>query len=559
MTHYACLGRPLPRALLVSAAFAVTLPIGGAGAEDGADKLWRAPSAIVTEFSIGAMRGKAQEFVYNPDGSTLSRLDWTFDNVAMFNTATAYQILPWLKLGVKGSMNLSDSSTMDDFDFNLPFCPPPDFNCHSNHPSTKLRQARTFEVYGAADFYRSGGLTFSALAGYKDTFYKWAAIGGTANYGALPPGLGISYEQSWSTPYIGLAFSTTRDAWTLNGRVIGSAWARGDDKDNHHLRSLKFTDKFGSTNMLSADLGIAYRMNRYLSVTADYRFERWGTGKGPTTITDFIGGATVVIPGDAAGANAETHAISVGLKIDLQPADAAPSTKDGYAEPLASWTGWNVGIGGGYDWQRNGWTTTALIGGGTPPLAASVEGDFNDAGSRAGIFLGHSWQRGNWVFGLEGDVGKSNASSTHLGIHGILPPAFQPLLSDATVVGSGYDASLRVRAGTLVTSSLLLYATGGVALQQTNASLSCPDGISAVSWCIGAPKYEEISKWNVGWTAGVGYEMAVAGNWFTRGEYRYTSIGSFDHEFFAATPIDSVSATIDPSGHRLAFSVGYRY
>jgi opacity protein-like surface antigen len=111
----------------------------------------------------------------------------------------------------------------------------------------------------------------------------------------------------------------------------------------------------------------------------------------------------------------------------------------------------------------------------------------------------------------------------------------------------------------LMTPSLLVYATGGVAFQQTKAAISCPDGISVVSWCVAGPKYEEISKWNVGWTAGAGYEMAFAGNWFTRGEYRYTSVDSFDHTFFAATPIDDVSASIDPSIHRLTFSGGYRY
>lgn len=265
-----------------------------------------------------------------------------------------------------------------------------------------------------------------------------------------------------------------------------------------------------------------------------------------------------MIPGNAAGANAETHAVSLGLKVDLQPvAQAASSYKDGSAGPLALWTGWGFGVSGGYDWQRTGWTTTALIGGAVPPLASSANHDFEDDGRRVGVFLGRSWQRDRYVLGLEGDFGRSNASSTHLGIHGILPPDLQPLMTDATVVGSGYDGSLRLRAGMLMTPSLLLYATGGVAVQQTKAAVSCPETVP--SWCIGGPKHEEISKWQVGWTAGAGYEMAFAGNWFTRGEYRYTSVGSFNHEFFAATPIDSVSTTIDPSSHRLVFSVGYRY
>ena len=383
-----------------------------------------------------------------------------------------------LKFGLKGSMNLSDGSTMDDFDFNLLGCPPPDFTCHSNHPGTRLRQARMFDVYGSADFYRSGGLTLSALAGYKDTFYQWAAIGGTANYGPLPPGLGISYEQSWSTPYIGLAFSSTFDAWTLSGRVIGSTWAKGDDKDNHHLRSLLFTEKFDSTNMVAADIGVAYRMNRFVSVTADYRFERWGTGKGPTSITDFLGGGTFLIPGDAAGANAVTHAFSLGLKIDLHPAQAAPGLKDSYSGPVASWSGWNVGIGGGFDWQRNGWTTTGLASGAVVPLAASANGDFDDNADRFAVFVGHSWQRNGFVFGLEGDFGKSNANSMHLGSRPASPvhrPKRQPLsAADMTPA-----FVFRRRLATLS----LLPMRRWCRLPADQGSCQLSDGIAALSWC----------------------------------------------------------------------------
>ncbi len=560
MNHFAFFRQTSVCALAASTVLAITLPVTSAFAQDGLEKLWRAPSGIVTEFSVGVMNGKAQEFVYNPGGSKLSQLDWRFDNVAMFNAAATYQLLPWLKLGLKGSMNLTDSSTMDDYDFNLPgFCPPPDFTCHSHHPDTKLRQARTWDVYGQADFFRRGGLTVSALAGYKDTYYKWAAIGGTANYAVLPPGLGISYEQSWSTPYIGIAFSSTHDAWTLSGRIIGSTWAKGDDKDNHHLRALQFTEKYSGTNMIAGDIGVAYRVNRFVSVTADYRYERWCTAKGPTTITDTITGGTTFVPGDAAGANAETHALSLGIKVDLQPAHAAPSHKDSAPSAVAMWTGWGFGVGGGYDWQRSDWRTTQLAAGGFGVFGDTANVGFDDSGRRASVFVGHTWQSGGIVYGIEGDLGKSNASKTHLAIPGTLPLGIVALgISDSTIVSSGVDGSLRARVGVLATPSLLLYATGGVAFQQTKAAVSCPDDAVA-SWCLAGGKFEEKAKWTVGWTAGAGYEMAFAGNWFTRGEYRYTSTGSFDHTFFAATPVDDVSATIDTSSHRLTFSLGYRY
>ena len=68
-----------------------------------------------------------------------------------------------------------------------------------------------------------------------------------------------------------------------------------------------------------------------------------------------------------------------------------------------------------------------------------------------------------------------------------------------------------------------------------------------------------VSKVKTGYTVGLGYEAQYSGNWFTRGEYRYTNTGSFDHAFFANAPIDTVSTKIDSSSHRLTFGLGYRF
>jgi hypothetical protein len=42
-----------------------------------------------------------------------------------------------------------------------------------------------------------------------------------------------------------------------------------------------------------------------------------------------------------------------------------------------------------------------------PALTASAASDFNDSGSRVAIFLGRTWQRDSFVYGLEGDFGKA--------------------------------------------------------------------------------------------------------------------------------------------------------
>lgn len=541
------------------AVIAVAALSGSAAAQDGpfAGGRWLPPST--SEYSIGVMNGKAQEFVYNSDGSKLSQLDWTFDNVVMFNAATTWRLTPWLRLGLKGSMNLSDGATMDDYDFNVFGCP--GNQCESNHPGTRLRQAALFDVYGSLDVIRHAGFTASVLAGYKRDFYSWQAVGGTANYAILPDGYGISYEQTWSTPYIGIAFTASRDAWTLRGRLIGSTWAKGEGRDDHHLRSLTFKDDYSDANMVNAEVGVAYRVNSYVSITADYRYQLWGTGKGPTTIVDRLIGDTSVIPGDAAGGSAESHMFSLGLKVSLQPeVYEGGSSKDGPVVRPAVWSGWSIGIAGGPDWQRSDWNTTGLT---LPPSAPilvnadTASTSFDHRGARVGLFLGHAWQHGQFVFGVEGDIGRSNAGDWKHGIPGTGTPGELAAATDSASIHSGYDGSLRLRAGMLMTPSLLVYATGGLAFQEVKVAASCPNEFP--SWCIAGDKFEEASKVRMGWTAGLGYELAFAGNWFTRGEYRYTSIASFDHTFFAATPVDAVTVEIEPSSHRLTFGLGYRF
>ena len=128
---------------------------------------------------------------------------------------------------------------------------------------------------------------------------------------------------------------------------------------------------------------------------------------------------------------------------------------------------------------------------------------------------------------------------------------------DATVVTAGYDGSLRARAGVVLAPSLQAYATGGIAFEQIQASASCSVS-SGSPWCLGE-RHQEVSKFAVGWTAGVGYEWAFAGRWFTRGEYRYTSLGDVNATFFANAPIDTVAAKIEPTDHRLTFGLGYRF
>lgn len=515
---------------------------------------------VTVGYSVGLLNGEAQEYVYNPNGSVLSRLDWKSENVAMFNATAQYQVLNWLRFGVNGSMNLSgDSATMDDYDFDLAGCPPSTpghTECHSTS-GTRLRQATMVDAYVAGRILDTGSITVDALAGYKYDHYRWEAIGGTANYATLPPGNGISYEQNWEAPYIGLGAAATFGALSLQGRVIGSWWAKGDDQDNHHLRSLLFTEDFDRSSMIGANIGLAYRLTSSTSLTVDYNYQNWMTAKGSTVITNLQTGMSGTIPGDAAGGNNVSHVVSLGIKVDLDPArQDVVSLKDGPIEAPLIWTGFHAGVAGGMDWQKADWKTTGLFLPPLPPNASTSSASLDDSGSRAQIFAGYTLASGSLLWGVEADIGKSNTSNLHIGIPGTSNAASLAGSGDAVTVGRGWDGTIRGRIGTLVMPNLQVYATGGVAFGEVNASASCP--VSNSAWCV-ASRYEEASETLVGWTAGLGYELGFGDNWFTRGEYRYTDLGTFDHTFFANAPIDSVTTKTDVSSHQLTFGVLKRF
>jgi hypothetical protein len=79
-------------------------------------------------------------------------------------------------------------------------------------------------------------------------------------------------------------FNGEWDRWTLQGRVIGSWWASGQDEDDHHLRTLLFTEKFGESNMVGANAHVGYRLTQNLLLKGEYDLQQWDLAKVPRLI-----------------------------------------------------------------------------------------------------------------------------------------------------------------------------------------------------------------------------------------------------------------------------------
>ena len=370
----------------------------------------------------------------------------------MYSGGFTVRTTDWLSFGLKGSTNLTDTATNDDFDFDLGFCPPSSgghTECHSNSPSL-LRNADSLDLSARGTFLAIPGFNLAGVAGYKYDYYKWQAYGGTFNYGPsspgldpLPPGLGLTYEQTWKTPYIGLEANGRSGKFDWHGRIIGSNWVNGSAVDHHQVGNAGVTtiyhDSFGTSSMIEASVGAGYDVGEGVSVTANYTYKNYMTAKGDEN-QNFGGVFDNGNYGfDCSGGNNISQLFAVGLNVDLsRDKELGKHLK----QKRSGWAGGYAGGSTGRAWQASQWTLNdinyPLAGGVIPPLdPTTTPASFDTSGASVDSFAGYGMQSGKTVFGLEGDVGHWNLSQTQSGIPGtLLVFGLAPLslASDATSV-----------------------------------------------------------------------------------------------------------------------------
>lgn len=190
-----------------------------------------------------------------------------------------------------------------------------------------------------------------------------------------------------------------------------------------------------------------------------------------------------------------------------------------------NWTGWYVGVNGGYAWgdstgNLNAFTTAggsdftpAVTAGGTPRfLGAKHDGGFG------GAQVGYNWQMSNWLFGLEADIQGADIGKTSttvfLGGGGIVPS-----------VSTGRDhldwfGTVRGRVG-VTANNVLFYGTGGLAYGGVQTSVTNVFTPATAGTFAGSS-----SDTRFGWAAGAGVEWGFAPNWSVKGEYLHVDLGS---------------------------------
>jgi high affinity Mn2+ porin len=209
------------------------------------------------------------------------------------------------------------------------------------------------------------------------------------------------------------------------------------------------------------------------------------------------------------------------------PAAAADMSLKALAfKAVYSWTGFylggHVGYGGG------------SFGPATNPLPEQ------------GVFFPHSitgliggYQAGynrelanNVVLGVEADV---SFGSPH-DVPRTVPAPFQTTFD--------FIATARGRIG-YAAGTWMPYVTGGIAWGQTHVNLN---DLGAV-----VPPKREIA--HVGWTAGIGVEFAVGGNWTAKVEYDYIDLA---RQTYDLTDVGLPRVNVDPNVHLFKVGLNYR-
>jgi outer membrane immunogenic protein len=219
--------------------------------------------------------------------------------------------------------------------------------------------------------------------------------------------------------------------------------------------------------------------------------------------------------------------LGVGLASHALGADLAVRPPPEVVVPVApTWTGFYVGVNGGWGWtnSNNGngtLTLTDTVGGALFSPVTIASANHNAESAIFGGQIGYNLQAGSWVFGVEGDVDGADIR----GSQAIVFPG-------SSLLGAGGNgfltqkqewlASARARIGYTADRGMIYFTAGGA---WTNVQLGGGATIAGIGG--GTPIAGDtaspfsINTTRSGYVIGGGYERMIDANWLVRAEYLY--------------------------------------
>ncbi|MEA1879480.1 MAG: omptin family outer membrane protease [Campylobacterota bacterium] len=262
--------------------------------------------------SLGLLTGEANEYVYHPqDQHTASQLIWNIDSQTMLGLGGSLHLTPNFIMNTDFFFSVEDGqSKLTNYDWQLLG---EDWTDRSIHDNTDITNAYMVDVNAEYITYRSPSISLSLLAGYKEDSLTWKAYGGEYIYSNeffrdtkgnfSNTQLGISYEQTWSAPYIGIKMKNDFGKLNFNSKIIYSPYAEATATDSHYLRNLRTVDSFKNDTLFGVGLGMSYKYTKHLNVSANYAYQKYDTVTGNSQWNE--NGRIYYLDGYA-GANLET-------------------------------------------------------------------------------------------------------------------------------------------------------------------------------------------------------------------------------------------------------------
>jgi outer membrane immunogenic protein len=194
--------------------------------------------------------------------------------------------------------------------------------------------------------------------------------------------------------------------------------------------------------------------------------------------------------------------------------------------PVFTWTGFYVGVHGGWGWSNWDAGPGAITGG-------TADGD----GWIAGFQAGYNYQMGNIVVGVEGDFSFADVKIT------------APLFAGSITLKNDYYGTVTGRLG-YAFDRFLVYGKGGVAF--TRDKWDGDDGLGGTA----------TGKFNrVGWTIGGGVEYALWNNFSVKAEYNFMDYGEKTEALTTGGGLIIVGgpASVSETVHIVKVGANYRF
>jgi outer membrane immunogenic protein len=245
--------------------------------------------------------------------------------------------------------------------------------------------------------------------------------------------------------------------------------------------------------------------------------------------------------------------------------------------PVYDWTGFYIGLNGGYSWGNSFTTyTTPVVA--LPTFTTSQSMDGWVFGGQAG----YNWQfNRSWVLGIEGDIDATGQDGTATLDPNTTVTTFRafttnvsPLITTTTTTTGTFEdklswlGTLRGRVGYLPDPRVLLYVTGGLAVGEvkstsgvaTTTTVTSSLGATVLGTATtAASALASSSSTQAGWTVGAGIEGAIGGNWTAKLEYLYVDLGTINNTFLGLGAYAPLTTSSHVTDNIVRVGVNYRF